>query len=81
VLSARSYNEKAGLCLVCPVTGQAKGYPFEVALPEGMPVAGVVLSDHVKSADWRVRNIAYAGQAPDVVLAEVRSRLRPLIGM
>src|SRR5262249_45281579 len=52
VLSPRAYNEKAGLCLVCPVTNQAKGYPFEVALPGGLAVGGVVLSDHVKSADW-----------------------------
>jgi mRNA interferase MazF len=80
VLSPRTYNEKAGLCLVCPVTSQAKGYPFEVALPEGLSVAGLVLSDHVKSVDWQVRNIEYAGKAPDVVLDEVRGKLRALIG-
>jgi mRNA interferase MazF len=55
VLSERLYNERVGLCLVCPVTGKAKGYPFEVDLPAGMPVQGVVLSDHVKSADWQER--------------------------
>jgi mRNA interferase MazF len=81
VLSARAYNEKAGLCVVCPVTNQVKGYPFEVALPEGLPVAGVVLSDHVKSADWEARHIEHAGKAPDQVLAEVRGKLRPLIGL
>jgi mRNA interferase MazF len=41
VLSPRSYNAKVGLCLVCPVTQHAKGYVFEVALPEGLPVHGV----------------------------------------
>src|SRR5580692_1036593 len=56
VLSPRGYNERAGLCAVCPVTSRAKGYPFEVALPDGLAVAGVVLSDHVKSADWQVRD-------------------------
>ena len=55
VLSPRAYNGKAGLCVVCPVTQRAKGYPFEVELPAGLPVSGVVLSDHVKSADWQVR--------------------------
>jgi mRNA interferase MazF len=55
VLSPRMYDEKAGLCVVCPVTQQAKGYPFEVMLPDGLPVQGVVLIDHVKSSDWRER--------------------------
>src|SRR3954452_17063569 len=56
VLSRRGHNEKTGLCVVCPVTGLAKGYPFEVALPEGLTVSGVILSDHVRSADWLARN-------------------------
>jgi mRNA interferase MazF len=80
VLSPRTYNAKIGLCLVCPVTSRAKGYPFEVALPDGLPVGGVVLSDHVKSADWEARNAQYAGAAPAEVLGEVRAKLVPLLG-
>jgi mRNA interferase MazF len=80
VLSPRDYNEKTGLCVVCPVTGQAKGYPFEVALPDGLAVTGVVLADHVKSADWHARHAEYAGKAPDEILAEVRGKLKPLLG-
>src|SRR5438045_2781762 len=59
VLSSRVYNSRVGLCLVCPVSNQAKGYPFEVELPAGLAIGGVVLSDHVKSADWQVRNAEY----------------------
>jgi mRNA interferase MazF len=81
VLSPRSYNGNTGLCLVCPVTAQAKGYPFEVVLPEGLPVQGVVLGDHVKSADWQARNAEHVGSAPAEVLAQVRARLGPLLGM
>jgi mRNA interferase MazF len=80
VLSPRTYNEKAGLFVVCPVTQQAKGYPFEVAIPDGLPVGGVVLSDHVKSADWRVRTTEYIGHVPPEVLAQVRAKIKPLIG-
>jgi mRNA interferase MazF len=40
----------------------------------------VVLSDHVKSADWRARGVEYAGAAPPEVLAEVRAKLKPLLG-
>ena len=68
VLSPRGYNERAGLRVVCPVTSQRKGYPFEVSLPGGLAVAGVVLSEHVKSADWEAREAEYADKAP----AEVR---------
>src|SRR5262249_55062393 len=79
--SPPSYNERAELCLVCPVTTQAKGYPFEVPLPEGLPAAGVVLADHLKSADWKVRQAEHAGEVPPEVLAEVQARLKPLLGL
>ena len=71
VLSPRSYNAKVGLCLVCPVTQHAKGYVFEVALPNGLPVHGVVLADHVKSADWQERGSEHIATVPAEVLDEV----------
>jgi mRNA interferase MazF len=81
VLSPRSYNAKTNLCLVCPVTSQAKGYPFEVELPETLPVRGVVLSDHVKSADWHARNAEWIGTVTENVLAQVRAKIKPLVGI
>src|SRR5262249_24777684 len=36
--------------------------------------------DHLKSADWRARSAKYAGLAPVEVLAEVRAKLKPLLG-
>lgn len=56
VLSHTRYNEKTGLAVFCPVTSKAKGYPFELAVPAGMSVGGVVLCDHVRSQDWNERN-------------------------
>ncbi len=81
VLSPALYNRRASLALVCPITSHIKGYPFEVGLPEGLPVAGVVLADHVKSADWQVRRARLAGKATDSVLLEVTAKLRPLLAM
>ena len=81
VLSPRSYNAKVGLCLVCPVTHHAKGYAFEVALPDGLPVQGAVLADHVKSADWQERKSEPIATVPADVLEEVRAKLKPLLGM
>ncbi len=81
VLSPALYNRRASLALVCPITNQAKGYPFEVALPPGLPVSGVVLADHLKSADWAARRAKFAAKAPAVVIADVTAKLRPLLGL
>lgn len=81
VLSPSSYNRRAGLALLCPVTTQAKGYPFEVAIPAGLPMSGVVLADQLKSADWTARRAQFGCKAPQSVLAEVIAKLRPLLGM
>jgi mRNA interferase MazF len=81
ILSPRVYNAKARLAIACPVTSHAKGYPFEVALPERGKVTGVVLADHVKNLDWSARRVEFAATAPLEVLTEVRERLRTLLGL
>jgi len=80
VLSPRLYNAKSMLALVCPITNQAKGYPFEVAIPAGHGATGVILADHVKSADWKARHAEKLGRCPTEVIDEVRARLAPLLG-
>jgi mRNA interferase MazF len=79
VLSPRSYNAKVGLSLVCSVMQQAKGYAFEVALPDGLSIRGIVLADHVSSADWQVRASDRIVAVPAQVLDEVRAKLKPLL--
>ncbi len=80
VLSPQLYNAKTSLCLVCPITRQVKGYPFEVALPKGGPVEGVILSDQVRSMDWRARSAEWAGKLPAEVIEQVLGKLHALIG-
>ena len=79
VLSPGSYNGRVGLAILCPVTGQAKGYPFEVPLPSGGDVAGVVLSDQVKSLDWRARRAELIESLPLGVTEEVLQKLGTLL--
>ena len=81
VLSPFAYNRRAGLALVCPITSQAKGYPFEVALSKDSPVSGVVLADHVKSVGWAACRAQFAAKAPADLLADVTAKLRPLLGV
>ena len=82
VLSPKTYNGKVGLCLACPVTSQRKGYPFEVAVPDGLPVAGVILADQIKSLDWRARKAAFIASLPaatvDELLAKACALLSPI---
>ena len=79
VLSPKAYNGKAGLCLACPVTSQAKGYPFEVEIPGGLPVAGVILADQIKSLDWRARRAQFACSLPRDALAELLAKALALV--
>lgn len=80
ILSPQSYNQKVGLALLCPITNQVKGYPFEVGLPETAEVTGVILSDQVKSLDWRVRQVEFKTSLPEDVIKQVLAKLGTLLG-
>ena len=80
VLSPRIYNAKSGLAVICPITNQIKGYPFEVAVPTGSGTTGVILADHVKSLDWKARRAERLGRCTMEVMEEVRARLGALLG-
>jgi mRNA interferase MazF len=79
VLSPEDYNRRVGLVIVCPITNQAKGYPFEVPLPDHDAVTGVVLADHIKSADWRTRNAVLVCRLGEEVVEEVWERVAALL--
>lgn len=78
-ISPLEYNEVVGLAIFCPITSQAKGYPFEVELPHSIEIAGVILSDHVKSLDWKARRAKYICPLPPKHLKEVIAKLRTLL--
>ncbi len=79
VLSPAAYNGRVGLALLCPITNQAKGYPFEVRIPPGLAVTGVVLADQVKSLDWRARQADFLVTLPEAVATEILQKLRTLL--
>ena len=78
-LSPEAYNRKTGLALFCPITSQVKGYPFEVPLPSGLKVSGVILSDQIKSFDWQVRGAQFYCKIPGATLMEVLEKLNVLL--
>ena len=80
VLSPAAYNGKVGLAILCPITSQVKGYPFEVVVPDGLPLEGVVLADQAKSLDWRARGAESLCRVPQETTSAVLQRLETLVG-
>jgi mRNA interferase MazF len=78
-VSPRAYNRKVGLALFCPVTSRVKGYPFEVPLPRGGKARGAVLSDQLKSLDWRARKADRFDIASEEVVREVTAKILALV--
>lgn len=74
IFNKLSYN----LAIVCPITNQVKKYPFEVELPAEMKTSGVILVNHIKSLDWKARNIDFIEKAPEEVMKKVYIKLAPL---
>jgi mRNA interferase MazF len=79
VLSPVAYNRKVGLAVLCPITNQIKGYPFEVVIPDGLKVTGAILSDQVKNLDWKVREAKLICSLPPSVTQEALKKLNALL--
>ncbi|MDO8713950.1 MAG: endoribonuclease MazF [Polynucleobacter sp.] len=80
VLTPEIYNKKTSLMICCPLTTQIKGYPFEV-LAEIEGTQSAILSDQVKSLDWRIRRAKYKSKVNPLVLSEVRSKAKALLSI
>ena len=80
VLSPAAYNGKVGLAILCPITSQIKGYPFEVLIPDGLKISGAILSDQVKSLDWRARQAELVCKLPSATIDEALQKLDTLVG-
>ena len=79
VLSPSAYNGLTGLLVLCPVTSRVKGYPFEVAIPPGLAVSGVILADQVRSVDWRARRADFVTKLPASVVEAILQKLQRLL--
>ena len=79
VISPKSYNSKVGLALFCTITKKIKGYPFEVEIPGKQKASGTILSDQIKSLDWRARKAKKIDRVPDEVIQDVLAKIESLI--
>lgn len=81
VVSPLAYNRKVGLAILCPITNQLKGYPFEAVIPPGSEVTGAVLSDQVKCLDWRERQAELICRLRAETVVEVIEKLQTLLSL
>ena len=79
ILSPAAYNAKVGLALLCPITSQIKGYPFEVVIPLGLRVSGAILADQVKSLDWQARQVECICALPSPTISEILQKVGVLL--
>ena len=79
VISPKSYNQKVGLALFCPITNHIKGYPFEVVIPSGSKIEGAILSDQIKNLDWHSRKANFISKLPHNIFNEVIEKIKTLI--
>ncbi len=85
VVSPKEYNRKVGLAQFCPITSEVKGYPFEVlisgeAARGSRTISGAVLSDQIRTIDWRLRRVTRIARAPEQVVREVLAKAGALLG-
>ena len=73
------FNGRTDLVVVCPITNQIKGYPFEVEIPIGGAVTGAILVDQMKTVDWKSRAAKFLAKCPGATLSDVDAKLRALL--
>jgi len=78
VVSPRIYNQRSGLALFCPITSKTKDYPFEVQLPENCTIQGAILSDQLKSLDWKMRDADFICRCGSATLHELLAKVKTL---
>jgi mRNA interferase MazF len=79
VLSPKTYNQKTGLALMCPITSKVKGYPFEITIPARLKTKGVILADHIKNLDWQTRSAKFLEKLPRAKTEETLYKLQLLL--
>jgi mRNA interferase MazF len=81
VLSPRDFNIATGLCVVCPITSEGVGSRFEVPVPRGVKLAGVILSHQFRTIDWLARDVKFHGVGNVDLMCEVLGRIEAILSI
>lgn len=78
ILTPKSYNQRIGMIIGCPITSKIKGYPFEIKIDEGK-IQGAVLTDQLRSMDWRKRKIKFIQKTSQGLSEEIEQNIKMLL--
>lgn len=82
IISPVAFYRASRFVIACPVTSRIRPFASSVVLPAGLPIAGEILTSHVRSIDTLARPILFAEAAlPQPLLSELRAKLAVLIGI
>ena len=82
VISSQIYNSTAmNLAFLCPITSTKRENPFEVEIPKGLEIEGVILADQAKSMDWRQRRATFICQVSEETFHRVLRKMEALLGI
>lgn len=81
VVSEHCFNETTGFAVVCPITNQTKGYPFEVPLAGTKKATGYVLSDQFKSLDIKARRFKIVDSVDDGTVSVTLRNISLVLGL
>ncbi|PFA67201.1 type II toxin-antitoxin system PemK/MazF family toxin [Bacillus cereus] len=79
VISPKEFNEATGFATFCPITSTIRGWGYEVLLPEGLNISGVILTDQQKNLDWRARNVVKRDNAPEEIVEECIAKIHTFL--
>lgn len=78
-VSQDAFNQQLGFVYVCPVSNTKRSNPFYVPIPPGLALTGVIMSDQLRTLDYRARQAVYIAECPKLVLQEVLRRIKPIL--
>jgi mRNA interferase MazF len=79
VVSHDRFNQRMGFAFVCPISNTQRKNPFYVVIPEGQAVTGAIMTDQMRSLDFRARKANFISECPDLLLADVLRRIKPIL--
>lgn len=71
VVSNNIYNQHTNLLIVVPITNTNNGFPLHISLDSRTKTTGVVMCEHIKSIDKKIRRISIVEKIPRDILDHV----------
>ena len=82
VLTTKDFNDKTSLVVLCSITrssAREQRNPFAIAIPEGLEVDGAILTDQIRTMDWRARKAEFICSVPTKTVDAVLERIGVLL--